>query len=253
MARTFRLERKEHIVRPDTVCQLFRRCLEDRREEDWSLFLERFGEPLRFAVRQEWTWRRGGPNGFGLTFEETVQEFYCHLLTHGHGGFRGGTDDELWQWMRQVAAHMICDLWRRRRARKRNPKEGQTRLVRVGGTGVEPMTWLTPEDRLLIREGLSAWLRRCRAILHELSSETVVAMMRRAFFEGYTSQEIAEASEGRLTTADVDRLLRRLRTRLAEQGLVLPRRGGAGQQVACPQAACPQAAWSPSPAGCVVG
>lgn len=230
-------------MRPVAVCQLFRRCLEERREEDWNLFLERFGHPLRQAVRQEWAWRSRGPDGFGLNLDETIQELYCHLLSNGHGGFRGGTADELWQWIRRVAAHLICDLWRRHRARKRYPKEGSGALVRACVVGAEPMTWLTPEHRLIMQEGFAAWLRRCREILHDLSSETAATMVRRAFLEGCTSHEIATASEGRMTTDDVDRFLRRLRTRLAEQGMVLPRRGGAGTQ----------AAWTPIPAGRMVG
>ena len=216
-------------VRPDAVCQLFRRCLEERREEDWDHFLERFGQPLRHAVRLEWAKCSGGPNGLGLSFEETVQELYCHLLSPGLEKFRGRDADQLWQWIRRVSAHLMCDLWRRRRAQKRHPLEEQGRLVQLSGTGDEPQTWLTPEDRLLSREGLLTWLRRCREILHDLSSEAAQSLVRLAFLEGCTSREIAAASDGRFTTADVERLLRRLRVRFAQQGMVLPRRGGAGR------------------------
>lgn len=214
----------------DPACRLFRRCLADRRAADWELFLQRFGASFRRAVRRAWVRRAPARKGAGLSFEEILQEVYCRLLDDRQAPFEGRSGEQLWAWVERVAGHLMCDLWRRRRARKRQQPTPESVSLHWYGAEIERQARANPEHRLLVNEAMEVLLRRCRDVVREVSGETVASLLRRAFLEGCTSREIAHSSDGRMTTRDVNRLLNLLRRRLAARGLYLPRRRNAGRQ-----------------------
>lgn len=217
-------------MRSHEACRLFKQCVSERRESAWEEFFRRYDRRVRRAVLHAWKRRSVGAQRFGLDYEELLQEVYCQLLGEGSSTFEGQHNEQLWGWIERISEHLICDLWRRQRALKRcPPATSDTSVELCSGQGPWYVT-TSPEQQLLAKEDFGSLLQRCREVMLGVHRRWAVQLLRWAFLEGCTSQEISLASGEELSPKDVDRLLQRLRRGLASRGLKLPRRGSGGRQ-----------------------
>ncbi len=87
----------------------------------------------------------------------------------------------------------------------------------------------SPEDRFLLRERRTRFLRRCSEAVGASSRMRDLQVVYLALFEGWTSREICDRLGEGLTPTTVDSLIYRLKRRLSEGGLSLPRRRPSGR------------------------
>lgn len=204
---------------------LFRSCAAGNCEKSWREFVARFHSRLVSAVRRS-ILRLGMPAANRERVEDLVQEIYCRIL--GIRGrlchFRGSSEAQLMTYLQRVAQSVVVDEGRVNLARKRSmglealPQEW--RLASSAGSA----TIGGPEDRILAAERRRAFLEICHQALGRRASPITVRVARLAILEGWTSREIAAGLGGRLEIAGVDSLIYRLRRKLSDRGIELPRR-----------------------------
>ena len=154
--------------------------------------------------------------------EELVQELYCRLLASRHGGFRGHSEDELWRYLARVSHSLIVDRRRAYGARKRRAEpESSNAAVIERQQSFEPHT---PEDRLLRKESRQLFYRRCVEVARGDRTVLKLRALSLALLEGWSSRDIAQRLEGSLSPGQIDGLVSKLRRRLAQEGIELPRR-----------------------------
>ncbi len=209
-----------------SACALFRRCLADERcEDEWHVFVERFGWQVRNVARL-------GALRLGLTLEESdleeiVQELYCRLLAPRGLRFHGRTDSELWSFLGSVCRNLTVDRMRSFATQKRLSWEKQLPLEnRSPATARLRSPILDPEERLLGRERRRRFFEHCLEIARCDRVMLELRVLRLAVLEGWTSREIARHLHHRLSAGQVDLLVHRLRRHLAKDGIALPRRCG---------------------------
>lgn len=208
----------------DPVCQspshLLHRCAAAEAEA-WSELIERYGPPLRRAVRRALA--DAGERPASDEVEERVQDLYCRLLeADGRRlrGFRGHSEGEAIRYLVRVARNVVLDDVRERRAAKRG----------AGASGaVAPDEDLpdfapNPEDRYLARERRKLFLVRCRRALAGTAVERNLRILRLAVLEGWTSREISGRLGGAMSAGAVDSVLHRARRRLLADGVAVPGR-----------------------------
>lgn len=207
------------------ACDLFRRCVARRDDDDWREFIRRYGRRVRAIVRSHLV--RQGLFPFDEDVDEHVQELYLRLLLFDRRGFQGTSEREVFQYLERAASNLAID---RRRAVDRRPRAPDPTCP---GVGRLPSTEPSPERHAMGRQGLELFLERCRMAAAGFRVELKLRVLRLALFEGLTSREIARELSDRVTPGQVDSMLFRLRRRLAEQGSEVPGRRP------CPVAAAP--------------
>ena len=204
--------------------ELFRRCSAGNCDRAWQEFFERFHSRLRTAVRRALV-RLGSPGDNEERVEDLVQEVYCRLLKAARRRRFGGRNEaQLMAYLQRVVTSVVVDAHRLALAEKRR-----------GGKRVAWSDWRIapelcvaeecgPEYRLLAGERRRSFLAICRHALGRRATPTAVRVARLALLEGWTSREIAADLDGRMGPSGIDSIVCRLRHRLAEQGIALPRR-----------------------------
>ena len=212
----------------DSVCRLFRRCLDHNDPDDWRRFVHRCGPRIRTLIAG--AMRRCRLPATEPDREELVQELYCRLLRSGTDAsptsddapvFQGRSWPELHSYLWQAARAVVVDRVRSRRAAKR-ARTGDTR---------RPPSWLlpwadppSPEEHAIRRDTLRGFYRHCRGYARGRRADLKMRIIRQALVEGFTSREIARELRGRVTPGQVDSLIFRLRQHLSDSGVPVPAR-----------------------------
>jgi RNA polymerase sigma factor (sigma-70 family) len=160
--------------------------------------------------------------------EEVVQEVYCRLLDGGGrrlSACHAESEGQAVSYLARVVERVVIDQVRKRLAAKRGA--GQT----VASAGPQAKRLLerkedpagTPEDRLLAAERRRLVLAHWRDIGSQPQGRRNLRILRLALIEGWSSREIARTL-GKLAPSSVDSVVHRLRRRLSEEGVALPRR-----------------------------
>ena len=212
-------------MEPVAYVELVRRMAASGDHQSWREFIDRAGRRLVARVRRSLR-RVGSPVGEELV-EELLQEVYCRLLERGRRllrSFRGVTEGEVMTYLGKVVDSVVIDHLRAAGAAKR----GQDRQVAANALGgcfellADPGR--SPEEALLARERRSLFLSRCRQVVGGRAARRQLRIVELALLEGWSSREIAAAAGTGLVASSVDSLVYRVRRRLAEEGLRLPRR-----------------------------
>jgi RNA polymerase sigma factor (sigma-70 family) len=179
----------------------------------WDGFARRHGHELARCVARAMMscgWR---PDADDVA--ELVQEVYCRLLA-ARAGSRTVADrppPQQWAYLQRIARSVVVDQLRARCARKRGgrrpPPAGD------GRTLDEPAApGLTPEQRLLAREGAEQLRRRVRELFPGEHGERNLRVLELAAVEGMTSGEISRRLAGALSPSSVHTVLHRIRRQL---------------------------------------
>lgn len=159
--------------------------------------------------------------------EEVVQEVYCRLLSEGGrrlAACRAGSEGEAVSYLGRVVERVVVDLYRKKKATKRGGGRltpvapAERRLLRAA---IDPKG--NPEERLLAAERRRILLDQWREIGKAIQGKRNLRILRLALIEGWSSREIAREL-GKIRPSSVDSVVHRLRRRLAEEGVALPRR-----------------------------
>lgn len=193
---------------------LLEACAGGRDERAWIEFVRRYGRRLQAGVRRGL--RRARRDETSEDVEDLLQDVYCHLLEGG--GYRllrprGTSDPEISSYLGRLAENVVLDRIRAARASKRSVS-----VIPWQEDSMEAVARrsLSPEERVLLREREAQFARDCRiAAAHSSRS---VWMLRMAILEGWSSQEISRALGARVSPANVDAVLHRLRRRLRRYG-----------------------------------
>jgi RNA polymerase sigma factor (sigma-70 family) len=182
----------------------------------------------RLAARARWSLQQLGVKPRAEQVEEVMQEVYCRLLDGGGrrlSACHAESEGQAVTYLGRVVERVVIDQLRKRLAAKRGV--GQT--VRLDGPGVRHLLEQkvdpagTPEDQLLAAERRRLVLAHWRDIGREMQGRRNLRILRLALIEGWSSREIARTL-GKLAPSSVDSVVHRLRRRLSEEGVALPRR-----------------------------
>ncbi|HXO18572.1 MAG TPA: sigma-70 family RNA polymerase sigma factor [Thermoanaerobaculia bacterium] len=216
----------------ETTADLETACGAGWEVPSWEDLVRRYGSGLQARVRR--VLRRSGRRPRIEQVEELVQEVYCRLFAAGGRRLRqcrAEGEGQVISYLGKIAERVVIDQLRTALAAKR----GGGRLVPLdrgqeldlAERAVDPRG--TPEDRLLAEERRQLVASLCRRLASEPAGRRDLRILRLALVEGWSSREISLAVEGELAPAAVDSLVCRLRRRLAEDGIELPRRDLGGQ------------------------
>ena len=213
------------------VADLVRLCANGRNPDVWNEFVERFQNRLHAGVRRALA--RCESNLGEQEREDLIQEVYCRLLDRRGRCLRlcrGREEASVGAYLGRVAENVVLDHLRSIGAVKR----GRDRLLDIHPDSTfDPLgdaadTGATPEERLLARERQQTFLRRFRKVLGKSSPERDWQVFYMAVFEGWSSREISSRFSGELKPSTVDSLIHRLRRRLSDAGMKVPRRSPPG-------------------------
>lgn len=227
-------------VRATSVCPSFLLSATAVHRCPWEDLVRRLAPHLRARVRRAF-WAAGVlPDPEQV--DDLLQEVYCRLLSRGGRSlrlFRGAGEEELAAYLGRIAERTVADHLRTSRALKR----GRGRLLAFGpcageeavARAVDPRG--TPEDLLLAAERHRHFRAVCRRLLPGPTAARDTRVLELALLGGWSSREIARALGGRLAPSSIDSLVCRLRRRLAESGIAVPKRDcrpvRAGAPAAC--------------------
>ena len=193
------------------ACDLFHRCLEERGEESWYQFHKRYGSHLKRIVRC--TVRKH--HLVGNEIEDVLQDIFCRILAGRRRSFFGRSDQQLWAYFRRVVSNFLIDRYRHSRFRKEP-------AVARGGAQVDEIP--TPEDVTIRRDTFRQLAALAALVVRPDRRALELRALRMVLIEGYSSREVAEISGGCINPQRVDRLVFRLRKKLSQAGVDLPRR-----------------------------
>lgn len=214
--------------------ELIRRCASERDAQMWEEFQERFSRPLAMGVRR--TLLRFDARVSDDEHQDLLQETYFRLL-EGDGrrlkGCRAEVEVAISAYLGRVAENVVVDYLRGRSAAKR----GGGLLVdlhRIAGEDLadrvaDPRR--SPEERLLLRERRTRFLARCGKLVGKRSPKRDLQVLYLALFEGWTSREICNRLGQGLKPGTVDSLIHRLKKKLSDLGIEIPRRRSRGRLV----------------------
>jgi len=209
-----------------TACELFVRCLDRGDDEDWREFLNRCDKQIRRVV--QWEMKRQQMDTLD-ELDDFVQTLYLRLLTRV-GVFSGRSDPDFWGYLVTTARNVVIEDRRAVAAAKRCQPQHVVarctwprRAVEAHPLGLPSV--LSPEERFLLRERLTAFVRGCRQLLRgRRKGRLQLRILRLMYVEGMSSSEISGALRGRVTPGQVDSFIYRLRSSLADLGVHLGRR-----------------------------
>jgi RNA polymerase sigma factor (sigma-70 family) len=207
--------------------ELVHRCGVSNDDELWQEFVDRFGGRLMLGVVR--AMRRYGARLSRDDREDLVQDVYCRLLqkrSRGLRSCRGKGEQQVAAYLARVAESVVVDKLRADAAAKR----GRTLLIeRIGERDAERSLRVaiadhSPEERLLAQERRRRFLVHCRAAVGRRKRERNLQILYLALLEGCSSKEICHRLGEGLTPTGVDSMMHRLRKKLADRGLRVPRR-----------------------------
>jgi len=190
--------------------------------------VHRYGRRLAAGVHR--VLRRNGARLSAEDREDVLQEVYCRLLERRGARLARCADmghEIVGAYLGRVAERVAIDHLRAASAAKRGAGSlvdgvsGRSGMDLVCGA---PDGRRSPEQRLIARELRREFLMRCGRAVAPRTRRRSLRVVYLAFFEGWSSREIAAELGGGLTQSSIDSLLHRLKGRLAEAGLRLPRR-----------------------------
>ncbi len=196
------------------ACDLFRRCVSQQHDDDWSEFTRLYGPRFRSLVLQTLV-RNEVPAPY-QEVEDCMQELFLRLLALDAHSFRGRDELQLWRYLARIVDNLVTD---RRRGRNRTRLRERRRAV-----SSTPAPGPSPESHAMVREHLHGFLRCCRRAAGGLRVELKMRIVRLAFFDGLSSREIARTLCGQLSPGQVDTMIYHLRQGLARQGVEVARR-----------------------------
>jgi RNA polymerase sigma factor (sigma-70 family) len=182
----------------------------------------------RVEARARWSLRQLGVAARADQVEDVVQEVYCRLLDGGGrrlSACHAESEGQAVSYLARVVERVVIDQVRKRLAAKR----GAGRTVASAGPQAKRLLERkedpagTPEDRLLAAERRRLVLAHWRDIGSAPQGRRNLRILRLALIEGWSSREIARTL-GKLAPSSVDSVVHRLRRRLSEEGVALPRR-----------------------------
>ncbi|HEY4592235.1 MAG TPA: hypothetical protein VIJ61_07495 [Thermoanaerobaculia bacterium] len=198
----------------------------DRRREDlyqasWEELVGRYGHHLHGQVR--WSLYRAGLSPEPDQVEDRVQEVYCRLLLGGTlllRQFRRWSELQVVRYLRRTVRRVVCDEKRAARAVKRGAGFEIALAGRLAGLANRVVDSRgTPEELAILAEARRVLLARCRMVAAAAmcpdDRQRNLRVLRWAFVEGWSSQEIVRAEGGRMAISSVDTLVHRARRRLA--------------------------------------
>lgn len=209
------------------AADLVKRCADQPEGDIWDEFLRRFQSRLRAGVYRALARCDVDPNSHER--EDLIQEVFCRLLERRCRCLRlcrGEGESSVGAYLGRVAENVVVDRIRAAAAAKR----GRDQLVDRGPESrFDPLVIAadrrpSPEERLIARERVDAFLHGLRQALGAASPQRDWQIFCMAVVEGRSSREICLAIGGGLKPSTVDSLIHRLRRRLARRGLALPRR-----------------------------
>lgn len=208
------------------IGDLLTRCASSFERESWREFVQRFEDRLTGGIDR--AVRRFGVRLSREEREDLVQNAYLRLLDNQALGLRrcrAKRESELSAYLGRIGERVVVDHLRSSSALKRGRRHLVDRLL---GFEKDPAECAidrspTPEDWVLNRERRRFFLERCRDVVGKRPVRDLNVLYL-AFFEGHSSREICRQLGGGLTPSCVDSVVHRLKQRLADFGLQLPRR-----------------------------
>jgi len=208
--------------------ELIWRCARQRDFETWEEFQKRYERWLTVGVNR--TLVRYEAKVSQDDRADLLQEVYCRLLENDGQRLlrcRGEVEASVVVYLARIAESVVVDHLRSRGAAKR----GRDRLVEIGEHQTAVLEQRiadcrhSPEQQMLWRERREWFLARCRRILAgRPTARRDFQILYLALFEGWTSREISARTESAMTPSAIDSLIHRLKRRLSEFGIDLPRR-----------------------------
>jgi RNA polymerase sigma factor (sigma-70 family) len=206
-----RLKRDQTEVRVSSfsACALFQRCLQERGNEDWCQFQKRYGQDLEKMVRGALRRHR---TLVTLEVEDILQEIFCRILASRRQTFEGNSDWQLWAYLRKVLSNLLIDQTRRR-------SWIRSRWKRLHDLHIDAPT---PEELTVRRDAWRQLAAFAALAVRTDHHEVEMRALRMVLLEGCSSRQAAQSTD--LTPQRVDRLVGRLRRKMLDAGLELPRR-----------------------------
>ncbi len=208
------------------IGDLLARCASSFESDPWREFVRRFEDRLTGGIDR--AVRRFGVRLSPEEREDLVQDAYYRLLDKQALGLRrcrARRESEISAYLGRIGERVVVDHLRAGAALKRGRRLLVNRLMGyqedLTDRAVDRSP--SPEEWVLSRERRRFFLERCRDAVGRRSVRDLNVLYL-AFFEGHSSREICRRLGGGLTPSCVDSMVHRLKRRLAEFDLQLPRR-----------------------------
>lgn len=208
------------------IGDLLARCANSFESDPWREFVRRFEDRLTGGIDR--AVRRFGVRLSPEEREDLVQDAYYRLLDKQALGLRrcrARRESEISAYLGRIGERVVVDHLRAGAALKRGRRLLVNRLMGyqedLTDRAVDRSP--SPEEWVLSRERRRFFLERCRDAVGRRSVRDLNVLYL-AFFEGHSSREICRRLGGGLTPSCVDSMVHRLKRRLAEFDLQLPRR-----------------------------
>jgi DNA-directed RNA polymerase specialized sigma24 family protein len=216
------------VVRyPDVEPQLIRQCASGEEEANtwWSLF-ERLRPRIQGVLKV--TLQCNGHFPTRMLVEDLEQEVYCCLLERDRAvlrRFRGATRGEAGEYLNRVARSVALDYLNYACASKRTPPP---ELV---AQGKKDKPWIpyasnlvfrvAPERFFIKRDALRRFWSLCAQVVGSVNTAEKLKVLRQAWMEGMSNQDIVAASGGRWTAASLEVFLEETERQLRRLGILL--------------------------------
>ena len=202
-------------------------CARSFEPDPWREFVRRFEDRLTGGIDR--AVRRFGVRLSREEREDLVQDAYYRLLDKQALGLRrcrARRETEIGAYLGRIGERVVVDHLRASSAQKRGRRHLVDRLMHFEGDPADGAVdrHPSPEEWVLNRERRRLFLERCRDAVGKQRSVRDLNVLYLAFFEGHSSREICRQLGGGLSPSCVDSMVHRLKHRLAENGLRLPRR-----------------------------
>jgi len=208
------------------IGDLLARCASSFESDPWREFVRRFEDRLTGGIDR--AVRRFGVRLSPEEREDLVQDAYYRLLDKQALGLRrcrARRESEISAYLGRIGERVVVDHLRAGAALKRGRRLLVDRLMGyqedLTDRAVDRSP--SPEEWVISRERRRFFLERCRDAVGRRSVRDLNVLYL-AFFEGHSSREICHRLGGGLTPSCVDSMVHRLKQRLADFDLQLPRR-----------------------------
>ncbi len=205
------------------------RCCRPGADGAWRELLDRFGDSLENGVQRGVA--RGWPKNHRPEAEDLLQDVLCHLVQQARRGRlrpRSLADPAVGFYLFRVAERVVLDRARAWKTGKRAWPWSRSAEGLGPAPGLDTLAARepSPEQRLVTSERRRMLARRlCEGCDHPTGRRNL-RVFGWAYLEGMTSREIS-VRLGELDPSSVDSMLHRMRRRLLDGGLSVPRRTAA--------------------------
>ncbi len=208
------------------IGELLARCASSFEPDPWREFVGRFENRLTGGIDR--AIRRYGVRLSREDREDLVQDAYYRLLDRQSLGLRrcrARRETEIGAYLGRIGERVVVDHLRANAALKRGSRllEDRRRRYEEDLAEVAVDRSPSPEEWVLNRERRRFFLERCRDVVGKRPARDL-RVLYLAFFEGHSSREICRRLGSGLTPSCIDSMVHRLKRRLADFGLQLPRR-----------------------------